>query len=172
MAAASRFRATLASPLPGVPAEAWERFAQELALMPDPRDPAKLVPRPMGAVSESGGLGAYDMRPRRLVELGLGRNLRSVHPKPGGARFHICDFVLPLTQDAYLGNPLTQYLALTRSMKRYHADLVSGALPRPEGVSLGGALAILHRGGRGALTAWPDLFPDTRALCERARGAF
>lgn len=160
MAAADRFRSTLTSPLPGVSAEAWARFYHALDV------------QPIDAVSASGGLGSYDLRPRRLVELGLGCRLRSRRTAPGGARVYVCDFVPPLSQRAFLHNPVTQYQVLVRSMVGYHQKLQSGELVRPDGVSLAGALAILHRGGRGALARFPDLFPDTRALYERAQGAF
>jgi len=61
---ANRFAAA-PSPLAGVPESAWVRFhtSQEV--------------QAVDAVSESGGLGAYDIRPRRLVELGYATELRS-----------------------------------------------------------------------------------------------
>jgi hypothetical protein len=61
---------------------------------------------------------------------------------------------------------------LARSLGLYHELLRAGDIARPAGVSLAGALAILHRGGRGALRKWPDVFSDTRALFEAAQGAF
>lgn len=158
--AATRFKSILASPLPGVSAEAWARFYHALDV------------QPIDAVSAFGGLGSYDLRPRRLVELGLGENLRSERTSARGARVYVCDFVAPLSRDKFLSNPVTQYMALSRSMVGYHRQLQGGELARPAGMSLSGALAILHRGGRGALGAFPDLFQHTRALYERARGAF
>lgn len=158
---ADRFRSTLASPLPGVSAEAWERFYRLLAVQPD------------NAVSRSGGLGSYDLRPRRLVEIGIGCNLRSIRTDRRGARVYVCDFVAPLTREKFLSNPVTQYCALSRSMVAYHRALAEGDIARPEGLSLAGALALLHVGGRGGLKAWPDnLFPKTHALLERVRGVF
>lgn len=157
----ARFRSTLASPLPGVSPEAWERFYRLLAVQPD------------NAVSPSGGLGSYDLRPRRLVEIGIGCNLRSVRTDRQGGRVYACDFVAPLTQEKFLSNPVTQYCALSRSMVAYHRALTEGEIEKPEGLSLAGALALLHVGGRGGLKAWPDnLFPKTRTLVERARGVF
>lgn len=156
---AVRFRSTLASPLPGVTAEAWARFYPALDV------------QPIGAVSASGGLGSYDLRPRRLVELGLATNLRGGRT-PSGRQAWTCDLLPPLSRHSFLANPVTQYMVLSRSMLRYHAQILSGELLRPDGVSLAGALSILHRGGRGALAAFPDLFDDTRALYEKARGAF
>lgn len=149
----------LKSPLPGVSNEAWVRFVSALEV------------QPIRAVSDSGGLGAYDMRPRRLQELGLarvGKLTRSVR----GRFKNECEFVPPLTQSQFLNDPVAQYRALVLSITSYHRDLTSGKLRKPEEMSLAGALAILHRGMRGALRSWPELFSETRALHDRARGAF
>lgn len=152
-------RATLASPLPGVSPEQWRRFY------------AALDVQPCRAVSASGGFGSYDMRPRRLVELGLGQNLRGIRTRAGRQAWS-CDFVPPFTLEKFLTNPVTQYQVLCLSVKGHHKELTSGEIARPEGISLAGALAVLHRGGKGALRAFPDLFDDTRRLYERAQGAF
>jgi hypothetical protein len=155
-----RFRSALArSPIPGVSDGAWARFVHALEV------------QPIRAVSESGGCGAYDLRPRRLVELGYAEDLR-LERTQGGRQVYACRFKAPWTQDRFLADPVAQAAALRRSMVLYHEDLQGGAIRRPDGVSLAGALAILHRGGRGALEAWPDLFHHTRALYEAAQGAF
>lgn len=158
-APAARFQSALASPLPGVSAEAWARLVAALSV------------QPIKAISASGGYGSYDFRARRLVELGIGENLRYVQAQ-NGRHVHVCDFVAPMTRVGFLTNPVSQYDALCRSMVKYHADLMSGQIARPEGCSVSGALAILHRGGLGALRGYPTLFDDTRALYEAARGAF
>jgi hypothetical protein len=157
---AGRFRSTLASPLPGVSPDAWARFVMAMDV------------QPIQAVSKSGGFGSYDLRPRRLVEMGVGCNLRSERTTSDGGRVYACDFIPPLTRERFLANPVTQYQALSRSMVLYFRALTSGEIRRPDGVSLAGALAILHIGGKGALGTWPDLFDHTRALYEKARGAF
>lgn len=155
-----RFRSQpLASPLPGVSNEQWTRLARALEVQP---------PR---AISESGGYGSYDLRPRRLVELGLANNLR-VTRTPSGRQAHACDLLLPLTEKRLLTDPLMQLVILRRAIASHHAQLCKNEITRPEGVTIAGGLAILHVGGRGALASWPNLFDETRALYEAARGAF
>ncbi len=156
---APRFRSSQPSPLVGVSDAAWKRFVDALDV------------QAIKAVSPSEGLGAYDLRPRRLVELGYARRLHRTRT-PAGRQVYTCEFVPPWTRDRFLGDAMAQYAALCRSMVLYAQDLASGKLVRPEGLSLAGALAILHRGGRGALADWPALFDDTRALYEAAQGAF
>lgn len=122
-------------------------------------------------ISESGGLGAYDLRPRRLVELKYARGLRLVRT-PSNRQVYECQFILPWTQERFLADPFAQHAALTKSMQMYYAALQSGELARPKGASVAGALAVLHRGGRGALSAFPALFEETRALYEKTKELF
>lgn len=150
---------TAKSPLPGIADDAWMTLVAALEVQ-SPR-----------SVSESGGFGAYDMRPRRLQELGLVRvtDRKNRRHKPD---MDECDFVAPLTRDRFLSDPLLQYRTLCQSLRRYYDEMKSGVIARPNGVSLAGALAILHRGRRVALQKWPNLFTDTRARYEAAQGAF
>jgi hypothetical protein len=83
-----------------------------------------------------------------------------------------CSFILPWTQKRFLNEPIAQYLAFSKSISLYYRALMDGELQRPEGVSMAGALAVLHRGGRGALKSWPEMFEGTKALYERAQGVF
>lgn len=154
----SRYLSPLPSPLLSVSALAWERFAAALEVQP---------PR---AISASGGFGAFDLRPRRLVELGYAQSAPPV--RKGRRLIQVCTFLAPWTEQRFLRSTLAQVRALGLSMKLYQEDLTAGTLQRPANLSLAGALAILHRGGRGALAGWPMLFDDTRALYERAKGAF
>jgi hypothetical protein len=149
----------LASELVDVSDEGWALFVRSLEV------------QPIKTISSSGGLGSYDMRPRRLVELDRASNLRSVRAH-GKRHTYDCDFKAPLTKERFLDDVMLQYRVFSQSMKRYHEELRSGALKQPDGVSLAGALAILHVGGRGALRAWPELFDNTRARYEAAQGAF
>lgn len=157
------------SPLEGVPDAAWGRLVTAFEV------------QPTRAVSASGGLGAYDLRPRELVESGLATNLRYVS-KPGQRAHHECD-LLPQgsagpqdparLREAFLRDPLAQLAALGRVVSRYHQQLMSGELQVPQGLSVAGAIALLRRGGRGALASWPDgTLPNTRSFVERAREAF
>jgi len=159
-AALGRFRTTgPMSPLDGVSHDAWQRFVSALEVQSS------------AVVSSSGGLGAYDMRPRRLVELGYAANLQSQRTA-AGRTIRTCDFVLPWTKARFLTDPMAQYAALTRSVSMYYRALLRGEIKRPAGMSVAGALAILHVGGRGALAGWPKLFDNTRARYEAARTAF
>ena len=85
---------------------------------------------------------------------------------------YACDLLPPLTEKRLLTDPLRQLAILRQSLALYHEQLCKNEIVRPEGVTVAGALAILHKGGRGALTSWPNLFPETRAIYEAARGAF
>ena len=147
------------SPLEGVTRDAWQRFV------------AALEVQGVGDVSESGGLGAYDIRPRRLVELGYAVDLRSIRTV-AGRQVYECDFALPWTKTRFLSDSVAQYTVLAKSIRLYYDAVRRGELSKPENCSMAGTLAILHRGGRGALKGWPDLFEDTRALYQAARGAF
>lgn len=168
----ARFSSSLRSPLPGVALPAWQRFVAALELEQQPG--GALRPRRMDAVSARAGFGSYDLRPRRLQELGYVTALK----REGGAARHrrrhlyTCTFLPPWTAKRFLADPAAQLEALSRSMAGYLQDLEAGRLVRPAGCSLAGALAILHCGGRGALAKYPALFPHTRAVYERAQGAF
>lgn len=150
-----RFPSSLKSPLAGVPLSAWQRFVSALEV------------QPMDAVSAREGLGSYDIKPRRLADLGLVSLVRHRGRPPA----QTCRFLSPWTKDAFLADPGAQLVALGRSMRLYQQELQAGQRTRPEGMTLAGALALLHC-GPGALRAWPALFPHTRALYERAQGAF
>jgi hypothetical protein len=156
---ARRFSAVLPSPLDGVSDLNWASFVRALEV------------QPVKTVSESGGLGAYDMRPRRLVEIGYGCNLHTARTD-AGRQVYECDFREPWSREKFLSDIMAQYRVLSHSMALYRKELASGVIAQPEGVSLAGALAILHVGGKGALRAWPDLFENTRARYEAAQGAF
>lgn len=162
MNAAVRFAAQPKSPLPGVPYANWHRFMLALEVQ-GVRD-----------VSDSGGLGAYDFRPRRLVELGYAKNLKVTRTK-ANRQVHSCEFVLPWTRLKFLTDPMAQIEALEKSILEYHRRVLSGELKRPDGCSVAGACAILHRGGTGTLEAFArgeELFEGTKALFDRAKGAF
>lgn len=168
-----RFSSSLKSPLPGVALPAWQRFVSALELEDVPGAAPRL--RRMDEVSVRGGFGSYDLRPKRLGELGYVTDLvraggRAMRGRP---QIYACRFVPPLTRERFLADPRAQLEALGKSMRGYQQDLEAGRLLRPAGMSLAGVLALLHCGGRGALAAWPgDLFDHTRAVYERARGAF
>jgi hypothetical protein len=145
------------SPLESVTPDAWSRFV------------AALEVQPLHAISRTGTLGAYGIRPSRLVELGYAIKLRRTGPN--GARQE-CDFVAPWTQERFLKDLFAQHAVLVRSHRAYYDALRCGELKKPTEVSIAGALAILHVGGQGALENWTNLFDRTRTIYKRAQGAF
>lgn len=122
----------LTSPIPGVSDDAWRAFVRAMTV------------RPAVDADGSKGFGCFDLRPRRLAELGL---------------------AAPTTFEE-------GYAAFAKSVASYLDDIRAGRLVVPVGVSDAGALAILQRGGRGALAAYPDMFSATREVYERAMECF
>jgi hypothetical protein len=153
-----RFVTTMKSPIEGVPDIAWARFVKAMEV-------AK--PRSM---TLSGGYGAFDMRPRRLVELGYAKSLRRA--KNRKRLVWKCDFLHPWSERKFLGDSFAQYAAFRASCMRYSEALKVGSIARPKGCSLAGALAILHIGGKGALACFPKLFPETQKLYDAAKEIF
>lgn len=122
----------LTSPLADVSDGAWRNFV------------AAMTVRPAVDAPDSKGFGCFDIRSRRLEELGL---------------------ATPITFEE-------GYVAFMRSVAGYSDDIRDGRLTVPDGVSRSGALAILQRGGRGALAAYPDMFSDTRKVYDLAKECF
>lgn len=143
--------------LPGVAADAWRRFASALET------------QSVSAVSSTGGLGVYEIRPRRLVELKFADNLRYAGDS---GRVQVCDFIAPLTRERFLADPQLQYRLFARSIALYNQQLTAGELQQPEGATKAETLAALHVGGRGALKDWANLFDRTRLLCRAVRDIF
>lgn len=152
----------LVSPLLDVDSRAWSRFATAMEV------------QPVHAVSSSGGLGAYDMRPSRLCELGYAKKEKQRRLEDGGRQVQACTFIGKWTREKFLTHPVEQYTAFCRSMRLYQEALREGKPRRlPAELPLASALAILHRGGRGALERWPDaIFPATAKLLERVGRCF
>ena len=146
------------SPIKGVRADQWQRYI------------AALEVQPMGAISDTGALGAYAMSPRRLEELGYANGLRRV--KHGTRMVQVCDFILPWTRARFLTDAVAQLAAFTKSNCLYHAAIMGGEIKIPDGCSMAGALAILHVGGTGALEGWPKMFDHTQARYDACNGIF
>lgn len=115
---------------------------------------------PSHVVTRSGGYGLYDLRPRRLVELGYANGLRRA--LNGKREIWKCSFTGGWTERMFLGNPARQREVFRLSMMDYAAQIERGQITLPDGCTLAGALAILHLGGRGALKKFPELFPLTK----------
>lgn len=152
--------APIRSPIANVPTDAWTRFVR--AMMTQPAD----------AVSPSNALGMFEMRPRRLADLGLMVDLQRVRA-PNRRDVWCGVFVRPLSSAAFLRSPLLQYNAFALSMVDYARRIESGEIMVPDGVSLSGALAVLHRAGPHGLDEWGERqLPETRAAVERVNGVF
>lgn len=149
-------RVPFKSPLSGVSDVAWDAFALALSV------------RGVSATAASGGVGSFELRPRRLGELGI---LTNMHRDERGK--WVGDYVLPDTEALIRCRPARQLEIFSLSMVAYDADLTSGLLARPDGASRSGCLAILHCGGTGALERWPEgAFKTTRAIFDRVNGLF
>jgi hypothetical protein len=98
-APAPRFTSSIHSPIAGVSDAAWERFRVALAVQAP------------GAISESGGFGSYDMRPRRLADLGYVGDLRCERTK-SGRQVYRCTFLSPWTEERFLRERPSLSLAL------------------------------------------------------------
>lgn len=154
----------LKSELASVSDENWTRFV--LAMKTAAVD----------SVSGSHALGAWEMRPKRLADLGLMENLRYSRTALGRMA---CDgdFKPPLTRKKFLENPGVQYRVFATSMRRYVDGLTDGTISEgtpPPDMTLSGALAILHRCGPSGLVKWSEeaRFSDTVDLYNRVNGLF
>jgi hypothetical protein len=141
------------SPLEGVSAPAWRRFVAAIMAQ-------------TSVVARGGALGVYHIRPRRLVEIGRATNFRRIDGR------QVCSFIAPWTEKRFLSDPVAQYAVLVKSTRLYYDALRDGTIKRPDGMSMSGALSVLHSGGRGAIEGWPELFDGTKALFTRCNGVF
>lgn len=124
----------------------------------------------VGVMTCSGGYGAFDIRPRRLVEMGYAKGLK--RSKSGRREIWVCEFQPPWTARKFLASPLAQVAAFRASMRDYASKISRSEITLPPGCSLAGALAILHVGGTGALAKFPDLFTETKKRFERVKELF
>lgn len=155
---------TLKSELASVDDERWTQFV--LAMKTAALD----------SVSGSNALGAWEMRAKRLADLGLMDNLR-YGKTPLGRLACDGDFREPLTKRKFLENAGVQYRVFAASMRRYVDGLTDGTIKHvpDSAMTLSGALAILHRCGPGGLVKWADessRFSDTSDLFDRTNGIF
>lgn len=153
----------LESPLSGVSHDAWTDFVFAMKVAP------------LSAISKSNGLGMFDLRYKRLQDLGLVTNLSYKRDPIINRSVQVADWVPPLTKDKFLKSANAQYKTLVASVTRYVDAINSGTLHLPERTSLSGALAVLQRCGTGGLNKWDDKssrFPDTIELFRRTNGLF
>ena len=149
----------LTSAIPGVSDEAWTKFVRVMRTA-EPK-----------AISASNAVGMFEMMPRRLSDLGLVENLAR-KKLPSGRVGWVFAFVPPLTAEQFLGSSLVQYRVFCDSMRDYVRRIDSGEIEIPAGMSLSGALAVLHRAGPEGLRPGGEQFPATKALYARAKDIF
>jgi hypothetical protein len=153
--------AALKSELPGVDDARWTQFVRAM------------VCADCDAVSESNAVGMFQFMPRRLHDLGLVKNInRSTGPTK--RTIYVAVFVPPLTASKFLKNPDEQYRAFSKSCRDYATKISDGEIKKDPGMSLSGALAILHRAGPKGLDTWAsgERFPSTVSKFERIEGVF
>ena len=146
----------LKSPLPGVDDMTWTRFVLSMKVART------------GSVSASGSLGMFELRPRRLADLGV---LKNVHPDSGR---WVGDFIQPVTQKGFLSSPKMQYQVFVASMREYTKTL-SQAAKTAKAASLSGILSIVHRAGYSGVKKFlenGELFPETKALFDKVNWLF
>ena len=151
----------LKSPLVGVADAPWTDFVFSM----------KVGDRE--TVSGSNGLGLFDVRYKRLRDFGLVENVHYERDPVTNRSVQVAYWVPPLTRDLFLKSASAQYKVFVASMSAYFRELRARELALPKGVSASGALAILHRGGPGALAKWGERqFEATRDLCRLCNGVF
>lgn len=150
----------LESPIAGVEASAWTAFVRVMRTSPTT------------AVSPSNALGAFEMTPRRLVDLGiLSDALERTRSKKSNRVIWATGRGPERNRaEVFLKSMTAQYRAFSASMVDYASKISSGAVKLPQNCSLSGALAILHRAGVGGLSG--ARFPATQAAFERTNGIF
>lgn len=155
----------LPSPIPGVSSEAWTKFCLTMRT------------QGTGDVSPSNAVGIFEMMPRRLVDLGILVNTKRVKSPKSGRMVLVGEFKPPMTEKIFTSNSLVQYNAFSESMRRYAEQLKNKGIesPKIDGMTLSGALAILHRSGPEGLKKWVDKktrFPTTESMYNRTNGIF
>ena len=133
----------------------------------------------LGSISASNSFGMFELRPKRLCDLKMMTKPKSMR-SPNGRLIWAGNFIVPLTQKIFLCTPGIQYKALVLSLKHYIDGIENGQIFIPKyasgkGMTLSGALSILHRSGPNGLKNWIDekkRFPETVALYEKCNGIF
>ncbi len=153
-------RSPITSPIPGVATDdAWAAWL------------AGMTVQGVTATSESGGIGMFALRPSRLAEIGIMDPATLRREKlPSGRWRESGEFVAPWSRATFFLDE--QHEAISISVRVYLAEIAARKIVVPDGVSTAGALAVLQRGKRAALGAYPNLLSDTLALYERVKGCF
>lgn len=136
-------------------------------------------------VDEFFRFGKWHQSPRRLVDLGLMRNLRRGTWPPGkGKTVWFADWVYPMDLARFLRSLRAQYRVFSKDMvehvkylQKHHAKDI-GVLIDGHKVSMSGLLAVAKLAGDKGVNKWLDSegdrrkFKETTALFERVNGIF
>lgn len=159
----------LRSPIPEASAASWTRFVK---LMGDGNKSDTISPR--------GHLGIFQMSLPRLADLGLVTNLH----KDRATGKYSADWVAPLTQEKFLGDPKLQYDTFVRStvadrkaILARHEDKIGKVIARKV-ATLSGLLTVARQAGLSGLAVWlasganKVKFPKTSSAYLRGNGVF
>jgi uncharacterized membrane protein YjjP (DUF1212 family) len=159
MIALAQSEVQLPSPLPEVDAGAWTTFVRAMMTATTTH------------VSASNALGAFEMTPRRLQDLGVLSELKRTRSiKSRRVIWAANKEIDHESAKKFLRSISMQMKIFERSMVDYASKLSAGAVKLPDGCSLSGALALCHRAGFAGLSA--ARFPATQDLYQRANGIF
>jgi len=149
----------LVSPLESVSHEAWTEFVNTM------------LTSPIGAVSPSNALGAFQMTPRRLVDLGVFKKLERTRSKKSGRTIWAAAGEEDRARATrFLKSIALQFKVFTKSMTDYASQFSEGTVKMPSDCTLSGALAVCHRAGVAGLSG--DRFPETQMVHAKANGIF
>jgi len=147
----------LPSPIDGVTAEKWTKFVRVM------------LTAPIGSVSPSNALGAFQMTTRRLQDLGVLKDIKRTKSKKSGRTIWACTTREDHDRAKKFLNSLSlQFKVFTRSILDYTEKLSHGKIP--EGCTLSGALAVANRAGIAGISG--ERFPETQRAYENANGIF
>lgn len=166
-------REPVAVPLEGVAPQVWVAFVRHF-VSPN-------------VVTKHFRYGVFGMTVRRLVDLGVMKNPRSLRqkggPQKGGPSIvWVAKWVPPLNLEGFLRDTMGQYRLFAESIRRFANEApVKECVGREvdgQSVTLSGALAVAHRGGLPGFDAWfreskqRSQFKWTTQAFERCNGLF
>jgi len=154
--------------IPGVTFDQWIAFEKAMVL-PDPEE-----------VEKSGRLGIFAFAPKRLIDLGIARE---VNKSPEG-KWTVSKWSEGWSKEKFLGNPAAQAKAFRRSMREYARSIEAlykdaiGKKVHNKVVTLSGLLAVAHVAGGSGLSSWikdkavREKFPLTTKVFLNTSGMF
>jgi hypothetical protein len=130
-----------------------------------------MATQPVTAVSPSNAIGAFELTPRRLCDLGVLKDLRRMRSRRSRRMIWIGKFVDPKFGEQFKTSLELQYGIFSKSIAEYASKILNGEVKKPEDLSMSGALSMLHRAGPKGLES-SIRFEDTKRILERTNGIF